>query len=209
MVYLRKTEDKRLPYAVGEFHFAFLIFVFIIPTFDDENNFLDETAYLYFWKTFKHFYLMKKFKFEDFSDSTERNIQFNLIFNEYSDWNQFFHFSFNQKKKEENLQKLQEIASLKDNWNENGAKCFSKFLMEKTFMIVESLDRQPEIFPTAGDSIQLEYDGINGAYLEFQITEDKMVEVYKIDEKGKETERKILSNSEAINQEVSEFYKFE
>lgn len=80
IVYLRKNDNKRLPYAVGEFHFTFLTYVFIIPTFDDEKTFLDNEDFSFFWKTFKHYDLVKKFKFENFSDSEERNIQFNFKF---------------------------------------------------------------------------------------------------------------------------------
>lgn len=81
VVYIRKIDDKNLPYAVGEFHFTFQTFVFIIPTFEEnEPLFVSEEEYQYFWDTFRHFAMSKDFKYEDFSDNTDRNVQFNLSF---------------------------------------------------------------------------------------------------------------------------------
>ena len=79
-VYLRKNNDKSLPYTVGEFHFACFIFVFIIPLFkDDESDFLKEDEFKHFWTFFKHFERFKEFHFDKFSDSVERDVQFSLI----------------------------------------------------------------------------------------------------------------------------------
>jgi HNH endonuclease len=81
LVYIRKNENKLLPYAVGEFHFTFLTFVFIIPTFSElESDFTDDADFSRFWEFFKHFNMSKEFKFDQFSDSVERNVQFNLSF---------------------------------------------------------------------------------------------------------------------------------
>lgn len=57
-----------------------------------------------------------------------------------------------------NLARLESIASLPDNWNGNGAKVFSKGLIVKVKKLILSLERQPEIFPTACDTLQLEYE---------------------------------------------------
>lgn len=80
-VYLRKNDDKSIPYAVGEFHFTFLTFVFIIPTFSSiENEFIQDSEYKHFWEYFKHFDLSKDFKFEDFSNKDNHEVRFNLTF---------------------------------------------------------------------------------------------------------------------------------
>ena len=80
-VYLRKNNDLSLPYAVGEFHFTCFVFVFIIPLFrDDESDFLKEDEFKHFWNFFKNFDISKKFRFIEFLDSVERDVQFNLNF---------------------------------------------------------------------------------------------------------------------------------
>jgi hypothetical protein len=80
-VYIRKTENKNTPYAVAELHFTFLTFVYIIPLFsDDEKEFTSNDEYEHFWKFFKHYDLIKDFKFESFTDSIDREVQFVLNF---------------------------------------------------------------------------------------------------------------------------------
>lgn len=105
-----------------------------------------------------------------------------------------------------NIKKLMSISLLKDNWNGNGAKVFDKALLEKIKKIVLELDRQPEIFPTAANSIQLEYDGPSDSYLEIEILEAIYAEVFKIDKNGKEEYCKISADSGAINRMVEAFY---
>ena len=41
--------------------------------------------------------------------------------------------------------------------------------------ILENIVEQPEIFPTANNSIQMEYELIDNSYLEFEIFEDKII----------------------------------
>ena len=80
-VYVRKTDNNNIPYAVAEFHFTFLTFVYIIPTFsDEEKQYLSDEEFTEFWKFFKHYDLTKDFKFEYFVDSVSREVQFNLNF---------------------------------------------------------------------------------------------------------------------------------
>lgn len=81
MVYTRKIDNKSLPYAVGEFHFTFMTFVFIIPTFkDNDSDYTIQGNYDHFWKTFKHYDMSKEFKFQEFSDKVDREVQFILSF---------------------------------------------------------------------------------------------------------------------------------
>lgn len=70
---------------------------------------------------------------------------------------------------EENLNTLHQISELEDNWDNEGAQSFEKDLIKKVVHLVETIRFQPQIFPTARDSIQLEYDKKNGDYLEFEI----------------------------------------
>jgi hypothetical protein len=46
IVYIRQNEDTKFPYAVGEFHYTFLTFAFIIPlTKSDDRDFTNEKDY--------------------------------------------------------------------------------------------------------------------------------------------------------------------
>lgn len=105
-----------------------------------------------------------------------------------------------------NLRKLSEIRSLKDGWDGNGASAFSTKLIEKVNRILLFLDVQPEVFPTADDSIQLEYDGPNKSYLEFQIFETDDIEVFCINRDGSEKEWSIKSDIKSLNGVVKDFY---
>lgn len=71
-----------------------------------------------------------------------------------------------------NYNKLDEIAALPDNWNNNQAPHFSTEIIAKMRMILSSLPIQPSVFPTARYSIQFEYEKQNGEYLEFELFED-------------------------------------
>lgn len=105
-----------------------------------------------------------------------------------------------------NLLKLNEIKSLKRNWNGNKAKPIAKYLVNKTKYLIINLNKQPQIFPTANDSIQLEYDGENKSYLEFQVTKKNQISYYKVDKNGNEDAGLLPATSFAINNFVKEFY---
>jgi hypothetical protein len=59
----------------------------------------------------------------------------------------------------ENVETLTEIGDFKDNWNQYGAKKFNDSLIIKCIKFVTKLELnyQPEIFPTAQNSIQFEF----------------------------------------------------
>lgn len=80
-VYTRTDENFEYPYMVGEFHFAFFKYIFIIPASDrDYLNFLEKDKYDQFWKKFKHYDILKSHAtFKDFSDNTKRD--FDIILN--------------------------------------------------------------------------------------------------------------------------------
>lgn len=99
---------------------------------------------------------------------------------------------------------LDEIATLKENWNNNGASEFSENLIKKCYNILEQLPMEPFICPTACGSVQFEYEKKNGEYLEFEIYEDK-IESYLIMSDGKEQEKNLYKTSE-IKQMVVDFY---
>lgn len=77
-VYLKRMGKQELPVAVGEFSFTFLRYVFIIPTFgDDDADFTSEEKYREFWEFFP-FKRYGTWDFQDFSDSGLKDFVFNM-----------------------------------------------------------------------------------------------------------------------------------
>ena len=106
-----------------------------------------------------------------------------------------------------NTHRINEIEKLEQNWNGNGAEPFSQKLIKCVRSIVENAVYQPEIFPTANDSIQLEYDKKNGEHMEIEVFEAKDAEVFYIDVNKNEHEEKISSDTLIINERVRKFYE--
>lgn len=106
----------------------------------------------------------------------------------------------------ENLRTVLQISHLEENWNEYGAGPFSSELIYKVESILLRLKKQPEVFPTAAGSIQLEYDGDNGSYLEFQIYDNKPSEVFRIDRSGEKHTWTMDPTAGKINEVVRRFY---
>lgn len=73
-----------------------------------------------------------------------------------------------------NMEKLESFRHFQINWNGNGALPFIEGQIEKAKSILFNLPKQPEIFPTARQSVQFEYEKENGDYLEFEIFEDSI-----------------------------------
>ena len=110
------------------------------------------------------------------------------------------------EEKLDNLKKLEAIALLQDNWNSNGAKAFSTSLISKVRNIIVFLKIQPEIFPTACESLQLEYDKHDGSHMEIELTESEDAEVFVVDNMGRESIINIQASIEIINKVVNDFY---
>lgn len=110
------------------------------------------------------------------------------------------------EEKFENLKKIDAIALLEDNWNDNGAKAFCADLITKVKNIITFLDIQPEVFPTACNSLQLEYDKADGSHMEIELMEGKEAEVFRINENGCESIVNISADIESINKVVNDFY---
>lgn len=88
---------------------------------------------------------------------------------------------------------LNAFAKFDKNWNGYGADPFNSTLLDKAKDIVSTLPYTPEIFPTARDSIQLEFSTDYGDYLEFEIFETHTL-MYKHMIKGAITEKEISEN---------------
>jgi hypothetical protein len=78
-VYIRKNNDKNLPFAVGEFHLTLKIITFIIPLSDaDSQQFIDDSKFNHFWKQFVNYNRPDDWVFNDFSNDKERDFTFKL-----------------------------------------------------------------------------------------------------------------------------------
>ena len=110
------------------------------------------------------------------------------------------------EKLEKNLDTLNDISKLADNWNSEGAKSFSKNLIQRTKDLLNGLTMQPNIYPNTNGSIRFEYEKDDGSYLEIQVTEDRSYNVYRKDNKG---ERNIAIDTKigSMNRVVDDFFK--
>lgn len=107
-----------------------------------------------------------------------------------------------------NLKKLKGISDLKDNWNDNNAKKFSPELISIVKNILENIAEQPEIFPTANNSIQMEYELIDNSYLEFEIFEDKIICLEVPQRNYSKYKEQIIPNDiKIINNIVNNFFE--
>ncbi|EJM8712402.1 hypothetical protein [Klebsiella pneumoniae] len=80
IVYLSKNKKQNLPYAVGEFHYTFLTYIFIIPLFkSNEIAFSQQTNFDGYINFFPQFKRLDGWDFEDFSDYEEKEFVLNMI----------------------------------------------------------------------------------------------------------------------------------
>ena len=71
------------------------------------------------------------------------------------------------------IQKIESFRRLKQDWNGNGASPFSEKLITKALDLAKQLTPVPNVFPTARNSIQFEWETDN-IYLELEVFEDKL-----------------------------------
>lgn len=107
-----------------------------------------------------------------------------------------------------NIDKIKKIAELKENWNGNGGKAFSKKSIDFFVSVLSSLIRQPQIAPTGRGSLYAEYRGDDNTILAYEINEGTVEEAYvpKGDYsliKGNEFDENIAYN---INEKVKMMY---
>ena len=73
-----------------------------------------------------------------------------------------------------NLDRLWDISELGEDWNGYGAAPIPREIIEEVRDIILNLEEQPEIFPTADKSIQLEYELTDKSYLEIDVYEKRI-----------------------------------
>ena len=104
------------------------------------------------------------------------------------------------------MEKLEQIAKLEEEWDGDGARAFSAVLIRTVREIIVNLDKQPEIFPTACETIQIEYDYEDGSYLEIEISDDDVAKVFLVDCNGEESLSVVEACSQEICKVVNSFY---
>lgn len=81
-LYIRKGNNKKLPFVVCEFHYTCKLMTFILPLCDeDEIDFTDINNFEKFWKNFHHYTQVKGWVFNDYSTDKDRDFTFKLNFN--------------------------------------------------------------------------------------------------------------------------------
>lgn len=103
----------------------------------------------------------------------------------------------------DNLKKLNRIAGVKDDWNLHGASSFSESLLKLCRNLLLKLNRQPDIFPTANNSIQFEFKNKDD-YLEIEIFDDLSHIEYYMKKGGKEIEKSTVVQD--VIKVVDQFY---
>lgn len=82
-------------------------------------------------------------------------------------------------KQAKNLEILNSFRQLKNNWNDYGAAPIDSAVLDFAEKLIYALRVQPEVFPTACNTVQLEYHLQNGGYLELEVS-DSAISVFKI-----------------------------
>lgn len=108
--------------------------------------------------------------------------------------------------KTHNIRKLNSMRTLRENWNGNGAPEFPGSVVDKVQALIPELVIQPEVFPTALCTIQLEYDNSRKDHLEIEIGEADHAEVFIVMYNGEELYESIQVSPDAINERIGAFY---
>lgn len=81
-LYIRKNNNKKIPYMVGEFHLTCKLLTFIMPLCEeDEYDFTEKNNFDDFWNEFNHYSKVKGWVFNDYSSDKEKKFIFNLNMN--------------------------------------------------------------------------------------------------------------------------------
>lgn len=85
-----------------------------------------------------------------------------------------------KKNLRDSIKRLEQIQALDENWNGYGAKPIPTSVIGTAREVVQALQHQPVICPTARESIQLEYERASGDYLEIELFADDTMGVFRI-----------------------------
>ncbi len=106
----------------------------------------------------------------------------------------------------DNLRKLKSIAALKDGWNGNGAEAIPGEVIRQAEKLIKCMPVQPEIFPTALQTIQFEYDNARRDHIEIEIDGSDTADIFEVTYFGQEREEAISADPDSICERVMKFY---
>lgn len=135
----------------------------------------------------------------------EISIEQDAIKDEINNLRKIYSANYQLTKKVRNINTILSFKKLGFDWNGGGAEPITDNIIQKALDAINSaaLKFQPEVFPTARQSIQFEYEKSNSNYLEIEIFKDKYSAYSEINEKN--TEYESISFNEAIKL-IDEFY---
>lgn len=111
-----------------------------------------------------------------------------------------------ETKRMKNIEKLNNLRSFGENWNGYGASAISYTLIDTVIDLLSVLPIQPEVFPLSSGKIQIEFDDVDGKYLEFELSEHYRASVYQVDADNNESEYETDFNLREICRIVNDFY---
>lgn len=127
----------------------------------------------------------------------------NLEYNSHTKWFEGVAMEVDDMSK--NIELLNSFLNLEVDWDNEGALPLPTSIISKMRGIIFFLHHQPDIFPTARDSIQFEYEKDDGDYLEFELFEDRL-KMFKMAPNGDTNTSFIPLDISTINKAVDEFY---
>lgn len=112
--------------------------------------------------------------------------------------------------KVENLNKIKKMALFDDDWNGTGGSAFSEGAINLFKVIINTLEKQPQIAPTGRNSLLMQYELDDKSLLAFEVSERRTEEVYipKGDHSLAQTKVFTENVSQQINESVVHFYGF-
>lgn len=110
--------------------------------------------------------------------------------------------------KVENLNKIRKMALFDDDWNGTGGSSFSKGAINFFEVIINALEKQPQIAPTGRNSLLMQYELDDKSLLAFEVSERRTEEVFipKGDYSLAQMEVFTENVSQQINESVERFY---
>lgn len=104
-----------------------------------------------------------------------------------------------------NLQKLDIFANLKPRWDGHNAPSIPSEVIRKTRELIGELSHQPELFPTALKTIQLEYCNSQNDHMEIEVSDSSTAQLFIVAHSGGETVETIPFDVHSISERVSQF----
>ena len=104
-----------------------------------------------------------------------------------------------------NLGILDSFLNLKPNWNCYSAVGFTEAHIDIVKSLIKTLPYQPEVFPTARESVLLEYEKGNGEFLSFEIRKNGGIDMFSIHNDGETIE--VKTNKEDMIEKIDQFFR--